>query len=197
MSVPSEQSKKIKVALSANGLVNVPRNVYKNDFTFIVGDSRYECPSVFAAFISPRIGSLQRNDATIDEFEIETKDPRHYFSHIVDLCSGLTISIDFANSEVVRFLVEICGELRNRELYEKIFGGIESELTISNVFDRLRFLDGIGENCETELSFCSSHLFEIDKSVICSLPFDLFSGIVSDVSIQLKDEDSFYGMIRE
>jgi hypothetical protein len=33
--------------------------------------------------------------------------------------------------------------------------------------------------------------------LICSLPFDTFSGIVSDVSIQLKDEDSFYEMIRE
>jgi hypothetical protein len=38
---------------------------------------------------------------------------------------------------------------------------------------------------------------EIDKSTICSLPFEIFYGIVSNSSIQLKDEDSFYEMIRD
>jgi hypothetical protein len=117
----SEQSTKIWVALPAKDLPNIPGNVYQNDFTFIVDNSRYECPLIFAAFLSLRIGSLQSNDPTIQEFVIETKDPDQYFRQIIDLCSGGTISIDFADCSFVAFLGKICDELWNRELYEQIF----------------------------------------------------------------------------
>jgi hypothetical protein len=124
-------SERIEVGLSAKGLINVPRNVYENDFTLIVDDSHYKCPSVFAAFLSRRIGSLQSIDPTIREFHISTKDPHKYFSRIVDLCSGLVISIDLEDKDFSRFIGHICGELLNGELYEQINGAIEGELTIS------------------------------------------------------------------
>jgi hypothetical protein len=73
-------SKRIEVGLSAKGLINVPRNVYENDFTFIVGDLHYKCPSVFAVCLSHRIGSLQSIDPTILEFHISIKDPHNDFS---------------------------------------------------------------------------------------------------------------------
>jgi hypothetical protein len=68
-----------EVSLSAKGLANLPHNVYENDFTFGVGDDRYKCPSFVAAFLSPRLCSLQRSDATLHEFAIETKYPNHLF----------------------------------------------------------------------------------------------------------------------
>jgi hypothetical protein len=190
-----DSSKRIEVGLSARGLISVPRNVYENDFTVIVGDSHDKCSSVFAAFLSHRIGSLQSTDPTIREFNIATKDPHKYFSKIVDLCSGLTISADLDDKDFSRFIGDISGELCNGDLYEQINGSIEGDLTISNVIDRLRFLHGIESDYERELSFISSHFFEIDKSSICSLPFEVFYGIISNSSIQLKDEDSFYEMI--
>jgi hypothetical protein len=45
----------VELALSAKGLRNLPMNVYENDFTFIVGESRYDCPSFIDSFLSPRI----------------------------------------------------------------------------------------------------------------------------------------------
>jgi hypothetical protein len=116
----SQQSKKIRVALPAKGLPNIPRNVYQNDFTFIVDHSRYECPLIFAAFLSLRIGFLQSNDPTIEEFVIEMKNPHQDFRQIIDLCSGLIIWIDFADFSFFVFLGKICGKLWNRELYEQI-----------------------------------------------------------------------------
>jgi hypothetical protein len=62
----------VEITLSAKGFRNLPRNAYENDFTFIVGESRYHCPSFIASFLSPRICCLQRNDSTIREFSIET-----------------------------------------------------------------------------------------------------------------------------
>jgi hypothetical protein len=176
----NEPSRLVTIALSANGLANIPRNVYDDNFTFLVGESRYECPSISAAFVSPRIATLQKSDPTIQNLMIETKDPHDYFSYIITLCSGLTISIDFDDSSLLEFLRAICAELWNRELYENIFGKINGKLTVSNVFDRIQFLHGIQENYATELSFCSSHFFEFEKSRISSLPFEVLSGIVSN-----------------
>jgi hypothetical protein len=190
-----KSSKKVEVTLSAKGLGNIPRNIYKNDFRFIVGDLCYECGSMFAAFLSPRIGSLQSIDPTIQEFSIETKDPHEYFARILTLCSGFSLSVDIEDCSFITFMKDICTEFENRELYECLFGRFGDELTISNVVDRLRFLHGIHENYEPELSFCSSHFFEIDGSSICSLPIEVFSGIVSNISLQLKDEESLYTMI--
>jgi hypothetical protein len=157
----SDPSRNIEVSLSAKGLLNIPRNMYENDFTFFVRDSHYECPSVFAAFLSRQIGSLQSIDPTIREFHISTKDPHKYFSKIVDLSSGLTISVDLEDKDFSSFVGDICGELFNGELYEQINGAIEGELTISTVIDRVRFLHGIGSNYEKEFLFRSSHFSQI------------------------------------
>jgi hypothetical protein len=79
----AKPSNTLEVALSAKGFANIPRKAYVNDFTFTVGDARYECPALFAAFLSPRIGSLQSIDPTIHEFDITTNDPHSYFPQIL------------------------------------------------------------------------------------------------------------------
>jgi hypothetical protein len=71
----------VEIKLSAKGLGNLPANVYENDFTFIVGENHYHCPSFLASFLSPRICRLQMNDCTIREFVIETED-----SNPVSIC---------------------------------------------------------------------------------------------------------------
>jgi hypothetical protein len=97
-----------QVCLSAKGLAKLPQNVYENDFTFIVGDDRYKCPSFVAAFLSPRVCSLQRTDGTLHEFIIETKDPNQLFESIVGLGEGRSMTVSATNSSFVR---SICYEL--------------------------------------------------------------------------------------
>jgi hypothetical protein len=43
----------VEISLSAKGFRNLPRNVYQNDFAFIVGQNRYYCPSFIASLLSP------------------------------------------------------------------------------------------------------------------------------------------------
>jgi hypothetical protein len=51
----------LDISLSVKGLKNIPTNLYENNFTFTVGQSRYHCPSFIASFLSPRICRLQSN----------------------------------------------------------------------------------------------------------------------------------------
>jgi hypothetical protein len=181
----------IEIGLSAKGLGNLPTTVSEDDFTFVVGDSRYICPSLFACFVSPRICDLQRNDPTIREFHVETPDSNHCFESILKLCSGSKVRLR-GNDAFVRM---VSNELGNRELYEAITANLQDDLSVENIFDRLRFEFGIGDDCEAEIEFCSSHLYELEAADLRSLPFELFSSIISHKSIRLKDEDSFYSII--
>jgi hypothetical protein len=181
----------IEIGLSAKGLGNLPRNVYENDFTFVVGDSQYCCPSVVACFLSPRICDLQRNDPTIQEFHIDTPDPNHSFESILKLCSGS--GLPFRRNDA--FVRLISHELGNGELYEAITANLTDELSVENVIARLRFSFELGDGCAPEIEFCSSHFCELEAEDLRSLPFALFSAIISRKSILLADEDSFYSII--
>jgi hypothetical protein len=83
----------VEIALSAKGFRNLPKNIYKNDFTFIVGQNRYHCPSFIASFLSPRICHLQMSDPTLQEFEIETNDETNSFQNVLELCYGSSFRI--------------------------------------------------------------------------------------------------------
>jgi hypothetical protein len=176
----------LAIALSAKGLGNLPRNVYEDDFTFIVGDTRYRCPSFVACFLSPRICRLQASDPTVREFEIETPDPNHNFERILSLCSGSSVRI----SDCAEFASSVSVEFLNRELYEAINGKLSDELSIEKVIDRINFLRAIREDYAAEVEFCAKHFHEIEMKDLSSLSFEILSGIISSKSLLLKDEDS-------
>jgi hypothetical protein len=98
----------LQVGLSAKGLANIPRNIYENDFTFIIGEDRDQCPSFIAAFLSPRIGQLQISHSTLRKFVIATKDPEHYFYNFICLGEGCKITLTGGNSGFFRLM---CCEL--------------------------------------------------------------------------------------
>jgi hypothetical protein len=56
----------------------------------------------------------------------------------------------------------------------------------------LKFLIATNHSCESEFVFCSLHLFELDSSRLCELPYDVFCSIISHMSLKLRDEDSLY-----
>jgi hypothetical protein len=61
----SELKLYLQVGLSVKGLANIPRNIYENDFPFIIREDTYQCPSFIAAFLFPRSGQLQVSDSTL------------------------------------------------------------------------------------------------------------------------------------
>jgi hypothetical protein len=106
----------VELGLSAKGLGNLCENVFEKDFTFIVGDDRWQCASLIAACLSPRIAALQGSDPILHEFTITTNDPDHYFESCLFLGFGSTVKLSSINSIFFR---SICWELWNRELYDQ------------------------------------------------------------------------------
>jgi hypothetical protein len=60
--------------LSVRGPANAAVGDLSDDFTFIIGSHRYQCPSSVAQFLSPRVSRLRWIDATISELRLEVED---------------------------------------------------------------------------------------------------------------------------
>jgi hypothetical protein len=95
-------------------MANIAASKMENDFPFIVGATRYDCPWFVADFISPRVGRLHAADPTMREIVIGTSDAHGDFSDFVSLGRGSAVSLTSANR---RFLLSVCGEVENYELY--------------------------------------------------------------------------------
>jgi hypothetical protein len=124
---------------------------------------------------------------------IETSDPKRYFCDFFRLGEGSTVRI---TKDQRKFFGSICCEFWNRELFDYIFQGTEGPITLDNVINRLKFLASSHQTIEHEAEFCSLHLFEIELSHLCELPYEVFSEILSSKSLRLRDEDSLYELIK-
>jgi hypothetical protein len=88
---------KTKLVLSAKGLAHIPESESRNDFEFIIGNSRYRCPSLIADFLSPLLCRLHSVDETGRSFRISTKDEYSQFSDFLNLGRGFPLFVNASN----------------------------------------------------------------------------------------------------
>jgi hypothetical protein len=185
---PAEQR---QIRLSSAGLAQLNEHCYENEFAFIVGDQRHECPLFVADFLSPRISRLRFSDATIREFQVETKDSGEEFKSFVLLGRGGSFSISDENGP---FLRQLSLELQNRELFETVSGVIGGgEMS---VIDELIFESMAGSVTAGVVERCSSSLFELPTASLGELTVELLSAILSHRSLKLRSENWLYEFVK-
>jgi hypothetical protein len=183
-----------QVSLSAKGLQNLPRSQYENNFTFVVGESRYCCSLVVAHFLSPRLCHLHTSDHTINELEIETEDPNGYFSKVLSLGRGEVVEL---LEEQKSFIQAIGAEFSNPELSYLSFLTISDDLSMDTICSRLHSLSESGSTHSAESEFAASHFYEFSVSDCRNLGFPVLYSILSSPNLILHNEDSLIEMIRE
>jgi hypothetical protein len=188
----SSESSERCATLSAKGMANIIRENYENDFKFIVGEEKYVCPSCVAEFLSPRVSKSRRNDITISEMTIESRDISKCFPKFLSLGVGSSV---FFESTDFQFVRSICIELESIELYESIFVTGAEELNEDNVIERLKYGELIGYSCKSEIEFASSHFFSFDQSTVSELSVMQLFTILQNRSLKVKNEDWLYKMI--
>jgi hypothetical protein len=83
-------------------MANIAASKKENNFTFIVGATRYDCPWFVADFISPRVGRLHAADPTMQEFVIGTSDAHGDFRDFLSLGRGSAVSLTSVNRPFLR-----------------------------------------------------------------------------------------------
>jgi hypothetical protein len=182
--------------LSTRGLANVRIGDWSNDFTFIVGDHRYQCRSSVAQFLSPRISTLHWADATADELRLEVEDGDGLFASVLKAARGGRIAVDSAHRQT---FAAICAALMNSELYRCAYPDLSDKVTMENVVDRLEFLLATRCDISPELEFIASHFYDFlcRREALKDLPFPMIYEILGHGSLRLDGEDSLYDFIRE
>jgi hypothetical protein len=166
------------------GLASVAVRDWSDDFTFIVGDYRYRCPSSFAQFLSPRVTELHSVDDTISEIKIGVEDPDELFSVVLEAARSGGITVDSPHRLT---FVAICAALWNSKLYESICGHLGSGVTMENGINRLRFRSATRCDISRELEFIASHFYNslCRPDDLKALPLLMISEIIGHGSLSV------------
>jgi hypothetical protein len=182
------------VSLTSGGLAFLPPNIYKTDFTFIVGERRHMCPAIVADFLSPLLCRIRQTDSSFDEYKLDIEDDADEFLTFLSLGRGSKIAITDTNRS---FYLRICEVLENTELQSHFMTVSEEELTINTIFSQLRLLLNGKMDCSQAITFAASHFYELMKLDLKLIESDieLFDEILSSESLQLRDEDSLFDFL--
>jgi hypothetical protein len=189
----SDRSDWIPVCLSAKGLANVLFSNWEHDFTFIVGDREYRCPSFIAEFLSPRVCTLRRDDCTVHSYRIQAPDPNEYFEDFLSFGFGSSQSLD--SSQYPHFAA-FSKELENGELFAALLRSFGPDLSESNVLAFCKELDLLGCSWDCELEFAAEHFLSFNESDLAELTDGQIRRIISHGSLRIESEDSLYNIIR-
>jgi hypothetical protein len=176
------------IRLSTKGFENIPISAYEENFTFLVGDAKYPCPSFVADFMSPRISQLHSIDLTVTEFRINAEDSEA-FSQLFSMMRGRAMTVDSSNR---LSLLSICRQLLNAELFHAINSQLPEELTTENVLDRLKFLHAAQSDFQSEVSFISAHFDAFRDSDLCQLDFPVLQQILEARGLCGERQDSLF-----
>lgn len=188
-----------QIQLGTTSILNVPLQIYDNDFTFIVNGEEFKTSRIISDILSPKISAQHQNDPTIKKFTIKTKSQGH-FSYILQLANFNKISLP--HSEIT-FFSEVIEILGNKSI---IISNIDDHLNLTeeNVISQLTEHELFGilstSQIDAEIEFISSHFSNLYKSKLDkleSLKLNQLDRIISSPNLLLEDEDQLLNFINK
>ena len=166
----------------------------ERNFVFVVGGVEYACCRFQASFVSGLVRRLLASDCCLSRVCLQVKDEDHNFEDVVNLMNGRSISITPVNAP---FLAACARELENDELLERIVGfQLDSEaVSMSNVVHRLRIKRELHSDCNNELDFVASHLFETSLDFLSRLSVADLELVLTNPLLKILSEDQLYDTI--
>lgn len=203
----------IEFALDTENLKNIPLHKYTSDFTFLVNGKEYKTNRFIADLLSPIIREYHFADETINEFSFKINNENDqfddYFQDFLQLSSFTKSKID---SKRQNYYSKYFLKLGNIEEYFRILPEYSEGITIENAIDLLdQFISitknindknlplksKISRNIQQLISFLAQNFDFIDKNKIKELDIELIEEIISNESLQLKEEDSLLRFLIE
>lgn len=177
----------LQVQLQTTSVLDIPLQVYDQDFIFIVNDKEYTTSRVVSDLLSPYISQMHQTDPTISTFSISTKD-KGDINRILDL---VTFTTQLIPTNEILFFSEVIEKLGSRPQL------IQSDsLSNDNVIELLHhhehFPHLYGNQIEREIEYLSSHFYELcDRffDELKTLSISTIEKVVSDAHLKLLNED--------
>jgi hypothetical protein len=110
-------------------------------------------PFFLASFLSLRICDLQKKNPTLRDFSIEIQNPTDFFSKLLEVCYGSSFRV--CESKIIFWI------------------DFDSDLTICNVINRIKFLISMNESYEGKIEL--KHSFKGITSIERLKPYEIIS----------------------
>ncbi|KAK8849360.1 hypothetical protein M9Y10_018759, partial [Tritrichomonas musculus] len=98
-----------KIQLKATSILNVPLQLYEEDFSFVVNGEEFKTSRIISDLLSPKICQLRMNDPTLNMYVINTSEQGN-FSNVLKL-------VNFDQNDIpeneIPFILEVMEILNN------------------------------------------------------------------------------------
>ena len=183
--------------LSSQNLSFIERLVTIETFTFKTNKKRYLIPRCIAVFLSPKVFSIIKQNATNTELELKTRDDDDVFEQIIQLGYGKQIYI---NDDNRKSLLSFAQELENKELIDactniKGLYSSPSSLTLKNAIPSLKSKITFGANVTNDINFVADHFFEFDQKDLYTLDHHTLKRILSHPSLSIRNENTLFNFV--
>lgn len=192
-------SNKSKIQLKTESILDVPLQMFDNDFSFIVNGEEFKTSKIISDLISPKVCQSHLSDPTTDQFIINTHH-RGNFSNIINLINFNKNSIP---DDEIPFVFEIIKKLGNKSIEVSLKSSYE-DITIDNVIDIIRRHEKneifFSKQLQEEIDFLSSHFFELtenDEEMLNLLSLETLGVVLGNSKLKLRDEDQLISIINE
>jgi hypothetical protein len=170
---------------------DVDFNLFQADFRFIIGGHSYVCSKVAACFLSPVVNNLIRNDSTMQEIQLNTRDDQCLFPNIISLGHGQLLgsnSLDIDRD----FYLSISRELQIHEIAEGLLNdNVDlSLLSLGELLYRCENRSLYGLDCPDEIATIARRISVFNSDgLIFTIPLNILESVLSHPELAVSGED--------
>ena len=183
-------------SLSSKNLMFIERLSTTETFTFRTNRSKYLLPRCIAVFLSEKVFSIVKSNATMNELALKTPDDKGIFEQIIQLGYGKQIVLTEENKHTV---LAFAKELDNRELMDACmsFNATipQSSLTLKNAISALKSKISIGVNVDDDIAFVAENFFSFDQKELYTLDSHTLKRILSKPALAERNENTLFNII--
>ena len=169
------------------------KNIFKNDFEFIVGSRRFPCTKQQACFLSSIVQKRLKSDPTFSSYKVNIDDPNNYFQQFYDLLFGKPLNV---TDDIKLFAIEIGAQLGNEELISH-FSSIlfKKKIALDNSIIRLRSKICLSLDPNPELAYIASNFTNYSEDVLMNLGYDILEMILTDSRLVIETESWLFNFL--
>ena len=181
------------LVLSSENLKNAFGLEEENSFIFRVGMDKYHTSKTLAAYLSPKIAMILHENPSNFYYQIQTPDPNHYFSDLIQLAHGISIHINDKNE---KFFLDISKELENSELSSQIYKTFSDKpITMDNIFDQLHKKLNFSIDPSPEFDFLATNFSEFCNEELNQLSDEELRMLFTNPKLQVSNENELLELI--
>lgn len=186
------------IQLECSSILQVPLQVYYNDFTFIVNGNEFKTSRLISDLLSPKISQIHSNDPTANTFTINIEEQGD-FSHILQLVNFKSNEISDDEIPFVTHVLEIlCND--TIKIQERQFIELTKDNIINEIHKHESHYKYFPERYSEEIEFISTNFDELlttKEEELMNLKIETIEKVLTNEHLTIETEDALLRFVNK